>query len=71
MPMPFPFLADARDARDADQLRLAFGVRAGAEAAARADHARDLGNHLHYCRWRQVGRLVAWFEAEPEAGTLH
>jgi len=67
----FPFVADAGDVRSATDLLAHYGVAATREAATRADRARDLGNHVHFCRWRQVGRLIGWLEGDPVGGTLH
>ena len=41
------------------------------EAAARADKSRDLGNHIHYCRWRQIERLVVLMSVGRAVGTVH
>lgn len=71
MPVIFPFVADAGDLRSATDLIAHYGVAANREAATRAGRARDLGNHVHFCRWRQVERLIGWLEAEVDAATLH
>ncbi len=39
-----PYLGDRREIADASELIAQFGELAGSEAAARADHSRDLGN---------------------------
>ena len=41
------------------------------EAAARADESRDIGNYLHFCRWRQIERLILLLSAESAIGTVH
>lgn len=66
-----PFLAATRPDRDATDLLTAFGTAAADEAAARADRSRRLGNHLSFCRWRQVGRLLAVLGSDGAAATLH
>jgi hypothetical protein len=66
-----PYLADAREVADADELIRAFGDDAGSEAAARADRSRDLGNHIHFCRWRQIERLVLLMSIPRAVGTIH
>ena len=66
-----PYIADTRPHDDAGDLLARFGAHAGDEAAARAEHSRRLGNHLHFCRWRQVGRLLATMGATRATGTLH
>ena len=68
---PQPYLADSRSVADADQLIAAFGPRACAEAAARADRSRDLGNHIRFCHWRQVERLIELMLVPGAVGTVH
>lgn len=66
-----PYLADRGQVADAAELIARFGEDAGPEAAARADRSRDLGNHLHFCRWRQIERLVVLFSVGRAVGTVH
>ena len=66
-----PYLADRRDVAEADNLVRMFGDDAGFEAAARADKSRDIGNHLHFCRWRQIERLVVLMSIGRAVGTVH
>lgn len=66
-----PYLADLREVADAAELIRAFGDDAGSEAAARADRSRDLGNHVHFCRWRQIERLVLLLSIPRAVGTVH
>jgi hypothetical protein len=66
-----PYLADTREVADANELIRAFGEEAGSEAAARADRSRDLGNHIHFCRWRQIERLVVLMSIPRAIGTVH
>lgn len=66
-----PYLADRAHVHDAADLIAAYGDDAGYEAAARADKSRDLGNHLHFCRWRQVERLIVLLSADRAIGTVH
>ncbi|ATY32163.1 hypothetical protein [Sphingomonas psychrotolerans] len=66
-----PYLADTREVADAAELIRAFGEEAGSEAAARADRSRDLGNHVHFCRWRQIERLVVLMSIPRAVGTVH
>ncbi len=63
-----PYLGDAREVADADELIRSFGDDAGFEAAARADHSRDLGNHIHFCRWRQIERLIVLMSIAARGG---
>jgi hypothetical protein len=51
-----PYLADRAELTDASDLITMFGSDARTEAAARADRSRDLGNYLHFCRWRPLKR---------------
>jgi len=66
----YPYL-DRREVADAAELIRTFGEDAGCEAAARADRSRDLGNHIHFCRWRQVERLVVLMSIPRAVGTVH
>lgn len=68
---PQPYVADRAMLADATELMTRFGSDAAIEAAARADRSRDLGNVLHFCRWRQVERLVLLLSDESPSGTVH
>ncbi len=48
-----------------------FGQYAGSEAALRADRSRDLGNFVHFCRWREVGRMIELIRDEAVTGPVH
>ena len=65
-----PFLND-RDVADAAEMMETYGQAAGSEAAARADRSRDLGNHIHFCRLRQIERLIDLLSCNEAAGTVH
>lgn len=65
------YLASGSAVADATDLIARFGAKAGGEAASRADRSRTLGNVIHYCRWRQVQRIVALFHEPDLAGTIH
>ncbi len=69
--MQLPFLSDRKSYDDAAELIARFGDDAGYEAAARADHSRDVGNHIHFCRWRQIERLIVMLSMEAPLGTIH
>jgi len=69
--MLLPFVADRAHVIDAMALIDEFGDDAGFEAAARADHSRGLGNHIHFCRWRQIERLIILMSADRPVGTVH
>ena len=66
-----PYLADRAHVTDAAELIAMFGDDAGFEAAARADRYRDLGNHIHFCRWRQIERLIVLMSVQRAVGTVH
>jgi hypothetical protein len=53
-----PFVADRASALDAARLLAELGEAAAAAAAARAEISRGLGNVAHFCRWRQIERLI-------------
>lgn len=69
--MTSPYLAATRPDADAAELIARFGGLAAAEARTRAAHSRRVGNHLHFCRWREVGRLIAALGAARGGATLH
>ena len=64
-------LPDAAAAAEAAELIDRFGGFAADEAAARASHSRNLGNVTHYCRWRQIQRLIELLVSDSEGATLH
>ena len=66
------YLSDASAAADAAELIARFGVHAASEAAARADRSRDLGNVIHFCRWRDVERMIETLSTTSAADvTIH
>jgi hypothetical protein len=69
--MSTPYVASRDDVADALALIAAFGPAAGIEAQARAVRSRDLGNAVHFCRWRQIERLIDLLGAESPAGAVH
>jgi hypothetical protein len=67
-----PFhLDDAEQVVEATDLIMLFGAHAPVEAAIRAGHMRDIGNVVHFCRWRQTARLIALLTREEAVGTVH
>lgn len=68
---PMPYLADTDQVLAASDLIAKFGEDAGFEAAALADKSRDLGNHIHFCRWRQIERLIVLLSIDRAVGTVH
>ena len=69
--MQLPMLHDRQSYDDAARLIEAFGEDAGTEAATRADASRDLGNHIRFCHWRQVERMILLLTVDRALGTVH
>ena len=65
------YLSDRSAATDAADLMTRFGDYAASEAAARADRSREVGNVLHFCRWRQIERLILLLAEGGQAQTIH
>ena len=65
-----PFVTD-NDVATAAEMIETFGELASGEAAARAGRSRDLGNHIHFCRWRQIERLIGLLSLEEAFDTVH
>jgi hypothetical protein len=69
--MQLSLYVEPRDVSEAQKLIAHFGREAGIEASDRAEASRNLGNHLQYCRWRQIERLVIMLSLESSIGTIH
>ena len=69
--MDLRLCVEHRDVADAEALIAQFGKEAGLEAAERAETSRDLGNHISYCRWRQIERLIILLSVKVPLGTIH
>ena len=69
--MQLPYLASRKSYEDAAELISLFGANAGYEAAARADRSLDQGNHIHFCHWRQIERLILLLTYDQPLGTVH
>lgn len=66
------YLSDASAAADAADLIDRFGAFAASEAAARAGRSRDLGNVVHFCRWREIERMIELLSSLDRAdATVH
>jgi hypothetical protein len=65
------FVVDREAYDGASDLLDAFGERALAEAATRAERSRDIGNHVHYTRWCRVGRAILVLGDPGPGGLLH
>jgi hypothetical protein len=48
-----------------------FGELAVSEARRRAGQSRDLGNVVHFCRWREVERMIGTLGLEASTGLVH
>ena len=64
-------LPDRGAAADAADLIAQFGIHAADEAAHRAAHSRTLGNVIHFCRWRQIERMIVLLSTDGAPGTIH
>jgi len=69
--MQLPILVDRRAYDDAALLIATFGAHAGLQAALRADQSRERGNHVNFCHWRQIERMVVLLSIERSMGTVH
>lgn len=68
---PQPYLTDRAQVVVASELIVSHGVFAVAEAATRAARSRDVGNHVQFCRWRQIKRLIELLVSGRATGTIH
>ena len=66
-----PFHLDRKDISEAETLIAAHGIMAAEEARQRARDSRNLGNHIDFCRWRQIERFIALTFLEEPIGTVH
>ncbi len=64
-------IPDAAAAREAADLIERFGDFAADEAASRACRSRELGNVVHYCRWRQIQRFIEHLGSAGPEVTRH
>jgi hypothetical protein len=65
------FIASRDALADACRLIDSHGDNAALEAAVRAEGARDRGNVLRFCHWRQIERVIVALSVEEVSGTLH
>ena len=56
---------------EAAELIARFGEHAVSEARRRAGRSRELGNVVHFCRWREVERMIGTLGEEAAAGLVH
>lgn len=69
--MQLPYVADRRSYDDAADLMARFGANAGYEAASLANKSLDVGNHITFCHWRQIERLIVLLACNQPVGTVH
>ena len=65
------FMSDRAAVADASELLDRFGEFAALEASQRASRSRDLGNVVHFCRWREVVRMIDMLSDDQPEGSLH
>lgn len=65
------FIASREALDDATRLIDLFGADAALEAAVLAEGARDRGNVLGFCHWRQIERVIVTLSVEEPVGTVH
>lgn len=68
--MQLPFYVARPDVVVAQKLISEYGAAARAIAADRASASRSNDNYLHYCRWRQIERLVTLLTTGAVIGRL-
>ena len=69
--MDQPFIASRAALDDACRLIDAHGADAAFEAATLAEGARDRGNVIGFCHWRQIERVIVTLAEEHPRGTVH
>jgi hypothetical protein len=69
--MRTPFIHGRVALADASELIERYGDHASLEAAARAEHSRDLGNVARFCHWRQIERVIATLSSDEALDTVH
>jgi hypothetical protein len=65
------YLADGAAFSQASELLDHYGELAVSEAAQRASRSRDLGNVIHFCRWREVIRMIDMLSDDQVEGAIH
>lgn len=64
-------VSDRAAIAEAADLIARFGEFAASEAAQRADRSRAVGNVIHFCRWREIGRAIAMLSGSEPHGSIH
>lgn len=62
---------DRDEVTAANALIARYGGHAAGAAQQRAEQSRAVGNYVHFCRWRQVERLIDFLAAGRGGGTVH
>lgn len=65
------YIASRAALDDACRLIASHGDNAALEAAVLAEGARDRGNVIRFCHWRQIERVIVVLASEEQRGTLH
>ena len=68
---PMPVFTDRMAYDEADNMIAILGQSAALHAADNADTAREKGNHIRFCHWRQVERLIVMLSVKKSFGTIH
>ncbi len=68
---PMPVFTDRMAYDEADNMLTILGQSAALHAADNADDARERGNHIRFCHWRQVERLIVMLSVQKSFGTIH
>lgn len=68
---PHVHLPDRGALADASELIDRYGAFAAPEARLRADRSRDVGNFVHFCRWRQIERMIDILADPSVTGPVH
>ncbi|MDB5691191.1 MAG: hypothetical protein JWO81_254 [Alphaproteobacteria bacterium] len=63
--------ADHAALAEAASLIEKFGDHAPSEAARLAGESREVGNVIHFCRWRQIERMIDMLRDEAVTGAVH
>jgi hypothetical protein len=66
-----PLFINRTAAMEAQNLIDTHGDAAVDAAAANARESRNLGNHIAFCKWRQIERLLTVLNNDAPVGTRH
>ncbi|GAA4015737.1 hypothetical protein GCM10022280_13170 [Sphingomonas swuensis] len=69
--MDLPYIASRTALSDACRLIDVHGDDAAFEAASLAEGARDRGNVVGFCHWRQIERVIVTLASAEPVGTVH